>query len=189
MKNGLFDLTKYVEVGDCHEWIGSYGTGKNNRTPVIAVWRDGCSCNISVRRIAYSDHGPIQPGRPVYMTCGNYRCIRIDHLRSGTRRQQVLQAAADGRMRCTPQRRARQAAAARANSRYSPEQIARVRALIAEGLNDRQIDRQTGVRYQTVGKVRKGTAWRETMPGADVFSMAGALTLGVKLTTNPKAPR
>jgi hypothetical protein len=87
--------SKVDKSGDCWLWTGSrhrfgYGMMQIGRRPWTA------------HRISYAiAHGPIPDGAMVLHSCDNPQCVRLDHLRIGTARDNAADAVARGRKRKT----------------------------------------------------------------------------------------
>lgn len=45
-----YDLTRYIEVGECHEWTGRFDMGKRTSGPIIKTRVDGKAVNLTVPR-------------------------------------------------------------------------------------------------------------------------------------------
>lgn len=80
----------YASLGPCEIWTGrieNTGYGKTNKR----VW---------AHRAAWAAvHGPIPPGLQVMHLCDNPPCVRVSHLRTGTRAENMADAAAKGRFK------------------------------------------------------------------------------------------
>lgn len=126
-----FDLTRFAEVGDCHEWTGPY----HGRTPA-AGWLPGRPHTlVTARRAVWLAAGRRVPaGCAVYAKCCNSRCVRLAHLACGPHGEHLRVMGAAGKLKHTPAARAALRAAALARSPYTDAQRARVRELRAQGL-------------------------------------------------------
>jgi hypothetical protein len=132
-------LLKIKKAGpdECWEWQGSlngggYGHLRVHRKDVIA------------HRMAYMlSNGPIEVGKRVCHTCDNRRCCNPVHLWIGTGKDNSMDAARKLRM----------------HSKYSVEDILKVKELLNQGLSTRAIAKRLSVGRDTVMKVQKGKTW------------------------------
>lgn len=162
------------EVGECLEWTGHFGTGRNSKMPVICTRGQRRErIRLSVPALVWqAAHGPVPPGKLVYRHhCCNWRCVRLEHLRCGKRGDQLHrrgQLGLAGHMQCT---RAALTLAARSRSTtvHSMEQARAVRSLAADGIPDPLIAWATGVGLSMVSDIRSGKAWAEQASAASVF--------------------
>jgi hypothetical protein len=168
-----YDLTRYVEVGDCHEWTGPFECGPRAKRPIINVRNSsGGGLKLAVPRLVWLAAGrSIPAGRIVYRHCCNDACIRLEHLRCGPRGDQLKRRAALGLATHMQSTRASltRAARCRSTTKYSEAQAAQVRELAAAGVRDDEISRRTGVGAAMVADIRRGEAWRPSMAAASVF--------------------
>ena len=162
-----------VEVGDCLEWTGTYGTNRTTSVPMIKARVAGRSNNVPVPRLAWINaHGEVPPGRIVYRHCCNDRCVLLEHLRCGVRGVQLRRRAALGLAGHLQSTRAAitRSARNRPTTKYTAEQAAAVRDLAAAGVPDALIAGATDVGLSMVADIRRGRAWAEQSSAASVFS-------------------
>lgn len=157
-------MEKAVEVGDCLEWQGAASCG--GVTPCVKS-REGKSytANVPVCRVLWeAAHGPVPEGKIVYRKCCNNACVKLEHLRCGTRMEWKANQKKNGKTK--------HAAATKlkitASSRRRPtivntlDKAREVRALRAEKqLGYREISVATGVSEAMVADIVQGVAWRE----------------------------
>lgn len=167
------DLSRYDEVGECHEWHGAYGCGTTAHTPIVRKRVNGKPVNLIVaREVWLAAHGSIPAGRLIYRHCCNAKCVRLEHLRCGRRGDQLRRRAALGLAGHRPSTRASitRSARCRATTRYTVAQAGQVKDLVACGVLDAEISSATGVGQAMVADIRRGKAWRDTTPAGSVFS-------------------
>ena len=168
-----YDLARYVEVGDCHEWTGRFDQGKRTSGPIIKTRVNGKSVNLTVPRLVWLAAGrSIPDGSVVYRHCCNDACIHLEHLGCGKRGVHLKRRAELGlsvHMQSTRANLTR-AARSRATTKHTSEQAAEVRRLAAAGLRDPDISQRTGVGLAMVADIRRGDAWVPSMGAGSVFS-------------------
>lgn len=168
-----YDFTRYVEVGECHEWTGRYDTGKRTSGPIIKTRANGKAVNLTVPRLVWLAAGRVIPdGQVVYRhVCCNSKCIRLEHLRCAPRGVHLQRRAELGMAVHMQSTRANltKAARKRAATKYTAAQAAVVRQLAADGLPDADISAQTGVGAAMVADIRRGKAWKPSVGAASVF--------------------
>jgi hypothetical protein len=126
-----FDLqaeirARTVEIGDCLEWIGRFGSNKNRSTPLLDVAIDGVRHYMIVSREVWkARHGPIPAGRVVYRSCLNYRCVT--HLALGRSGSPPKARAEAGIASHPPSAVAAMTKSKRKGAKYSAEQVAALR--------------------------------------------------------------
>lgn len=140
-------LEHTIDEGDCVLWMGVY----NNKSPQVFI--DGRYH--MVRRLLWqAERGPIPAGLHPRCTCGEPRCVNLEHVRLRTTRQIGKDAAKTGAW-SAPLRRAKLAAAARARSRLTQADVDRIR----EADNAAAIARELGISRSTATKIRRGQSW------------------------------
>lgn len=88
-------LAKLDKTGECWEWTGARVNGYG----VVQRGRRGEGVT-RVHRVAYAHfHGPIPEGLDVMHACHNRVCVNPDHLSVGTRRENMAQSKAAGRLK------------------------------------------------------------------------------------------
>lgn len=167
-------LVAAVEVGDCLEWQGPFGCGKKKNTAIIkARGPKGWTENYAVaREIWEAAYGPAPDGKVVYRKCCNGRCVLLDHLTIGTRRdvKTTLKRAGLTKHHPTTIAALTLGARRRANVVNSMDKARRVRELVTHGHRTDSIAWLTGVHPDSVSDIRRGRTWREHHNGASVFS-------------------
>ena len=162
-----------VEVGDCLEWTGSYGSHRTTSVPMIKARVGGRSNNVAVPRLVWTAaHGEVAPGRVVYRHCCNDRCVLLAHLRCGARGVHLQRRAALGLAGHLQSTRAAitRSARSRPTTKYTAQQAAAVRDLAAAGVPDALIAGATDVGLSMVADIRRGRAWAEQSGAASVFA-------------------
>ncbi len=174
-RNAAWILAQCVEEGDCLLWPGAMGTGKNRANPIVSGIRaSGAHGPLPVRRMVWEHrHGSLPPGKVVYRTCCENRCLF--HLEAGPPGSPLRQRKRAGLTAHSPATKAAltRARRARAGNVHTPEQVQEVKRLGAMGGTDAEIARQTGVSEAMVGKIRTGKCWADSVQGSSVFSLAG----------------
>jgi len=163
-------LARCIEVGECLEWQGPFGTGRNAATPILRKRYDGHSDNLPVLRILWqTEHGPIPAGKIVYRHCGNDRCVC--HIKLGKRGDAHRRRKQLGLMKHSPATLAAltRGARSRENVKCSEERASEIRAMLAEGMTDQEIMDSTGLSRYVVADVRLGRTWKPAVPVASVF--------------------
>ncbi len=151
-----------VEVGECHEWQGSFGGGQG-RSPQINT---GGHCT-NVRRLVYAlargkRPQELAPEVNVWASCGNWRCVSPKHLCAGSRADMCAALAQHQVYRRTPTTVLRiTATKRRTQAKLTLSQAREIRA--AEG-KLRDIAAQHGVSASLVSLIKRGRTWREA-PG------------------------
>lgn len=168
-----YDLTRFVEVGDCHEWTGPFELGKRSKRPIVNVRNEsGNGEKLAVPRLVWLAAGRTIPaGHVIYRHCCNDSCIRLEHLRCGKRGAQLKHRGAMGLAVHMQSTRANLTLAARSRSttKYTADQAEAVRQLAAQGLRDDDISQRTGVGLAMVADIRRGKAWAPSIGAASVF--------------------
>ena len=168
------DLSRFIEVGDCHEWTGPFEHGPRAKRPVVNVRNpSGGGLKLAVPRLVWLAAGrSIPAGRIVYRHCCNEACIRLEHLRCGPRGAQLKRRAELGLAAHMQSTRAAltRAARNRSTTKYSETQAAAVRELAAAGVRDPEISQRTGVGAAMVADIRRGDAWAPSVGAASVFA-------------------
>lgn len=167
-------MEKAVEVGECLEWQGAFSCG--GVTPCVKS-REGktYTANHPVCRLLWeAERGPIPEGKLVYRKCCNNACVKLDHLRCGTRAEWKANQKKNGLTKHKVLTKLKQTVAARARpmTKYSLEQAREVRHLRSLGMSYPQIAAQTGVHEAMVADIAQGSAWKETVgsPFAGLFA-------------------
>lgn len=127
------------EVG-CWEWQGHrtvYNYGQFER-------------NTKAHRLAYElAVGEIPDGMLVCHRCDNPPCCRPDHLFLGDKEKNGRDMAAKGRAR---------------TSRFTPDEIRSIRAMVKEGHVQRQLARALDVHPTTINRIVRERTWKEVAP-------------------------
>lgn len=149
----------HVARGDgCWEWQST------RHTHGYGLFWDGRK-QVRAHRYAWEmEHGPIPPGQSVLHSCDNRRCVRLDHLRLGTQRDNM--ADMDARCRRAPtalqgidQRGERNRA-----SKLTHEQVAHIRGMADAGHYHDDIARQFGVTAENVSYIARRDTWSDVAP-------------------------
>lgn len=120
-------IQQHVRITEdgCHVWAG---TSAGRRTPVL-IWNKR---RFNARRLMLDLSGRVLTDRQVlFGTCGTLCCMRMDHLRVGTRAQMIRSMAVRGQVRSGPTHAIAVAAGRAANARLpmcERMNVARMRA-------------------------------------------------------------
>ncbi len=95
-------------------------------------------------------HGAIPDGLFIMHRCDNVRCVRLEHLKLGTPKDNSQDMSRKGRS-ARGERQGR--------SKLCPCAVRAMRRLRAEGLIVREIAQRFGVARDTAGKVCRGESW------------------------------
>lgn len=154
----LQDLHARVREEDgCLIWTGDK---KDGTRPII--WIDGKSK--PARRVLYEIvRGPIRGQKRIGVRCGNPLCLHPDHLIARDRPSELRGTTRDAAFK------AKIATTKRANSRFTPELVAQIRA---SDLNNCALGRELGINHQTIAKIRRGEIWKSY---SSPFAGLGAL--------------
>lgn len=158
-------MEKAIEVGECLEWQVAFSCG--GVTPCVKS-REGkpYTAHHPVCRLLWErEHGPIPEGKLIYRKCCNNACVKLDHLRCGTRAEWKANQKKNGMTKHKTLTKLKQTVAARARpmTKYSMEQARAVRALRALGMKYPQIAAETGVHEAMVADIVQGSAWKESV--------------------------
>lgn len=167
-------MGRAVEVGECLEWQGAFSC--NRATPCIKS-REGKTYTAAhpvCRLLWEAANGPIPEGKLVYRRCCNNACVKLEHLRCGTRADWKANQKKNGltKHKLLTKLKMTVAARSRPNVRNSLEQARQVRTLRAERLTYTEIASATGVSAAMVADIVRGSAWKESI--SNPFSGLGA---------------
>lgn len=158
------NLSNYVEVGDCHEWQGTFTKSRGSRYPSVEFRQpDGKRKRMSVLRAVWLAAGrKIPKGHIVWRKCANDACINLQHLRCGPRGSQLTHLATLGKMRHAPSTIAKLTLAARRRPTTTCTMAIadQIRALRGEGLTHERIAAEVGQGITVVKQVLRGETWR-----------------------------
>lgn len=145
-----------VAKGDgCWEWTGP------RQTDGYGLFWDGRG-QVRAHRYAYGlDRIPV--GLSVLHECDNRRCVRPDHLRVGTQRENMADMDARGR-RFSPLVGRPQDGERNGNARVTAEQVAHIRGMAQAGHYHDAIADGFGINRATVSYIARGKTWRDVEP-------------------------
>lgn len=140
------------EVGDCIEWQGGLnGAGH----PTISAY-GGPKL---VRRLLAADAGLQITNKKLRMTCGNDRCVRVEHMQATTHQRLMALVGASGAL-SSPGKRANCALARQRRAKLDAETVAAIRASDEPGT---AWARRLGVSTSAIYQARNGESWRNTL--------------------------
>jgi hypothetical protein len=141
-----------TEDGDCLLWRGACCNGHPSKTMGGKT--------LLLRRALYAElHGTIPPGRILQPTCGQRRCLNLEHARLTTHKAVALECGALGLMGGTV-RSARIAAAKRAGPQARITQDV-ARSIFRSDESGAALARRHGITPSHVSKIRLGKARRD----------------------------
>lgn len=139
----------------CMNWVGAVQSAC--KSPIM---RKGTAHGMSLRRwmLEESLGRKLQGSNVASYTCGNVRCVRLEHLAEITRKE--LQQRNNSMMDAASQLRKsyRIVLKARRRSKLSAELARQIE--MADG-SQREIARRFGVSQTTVGSIKRGMTWRD----------------------------
>lgn len=159
-------LARCVEYGDCLLWPHA---ATQNGLPEARLNGE----TVSLRRVVYMDHHKVNAddiaGLVIWPICDEQTCLCAKHLRASTRAQWSQLRADRGLAKHKPGTVANITAAARKRaSNVLNLELAREIRQSDEGTQ--AICSRLGLEKSRVITVRRGSAWREQVQGASVFS-------------------
>lgn len=136
----------------CWEWLaaragpyrryGSFCGGKNNKT-------------LTAHRFSYILHsGEVPHGLDVMHKCDNGLCVNPSHLEVGTRKKNMEDAKARGRLRPYDRRGEKNS-----NTKLSKEEVDQIRKYIDEGYTQQSIAAEFGVHQTLISRIKIGRSW------------------------------
>ena len=161
-------LETAVEVGECLEWQGLFGC--KSVMPIVKS-REGNTYtqNYAAPRLIWErEHGPVPDGRLVYRTCCNNACVALEHLEAGTRKDWAAMRSKAGFTKHLQSTIAKITVARRKHSKYTIEQVIKVRDMTRDGVLISDIVIEAGVSRAMVQDIRQGRSW--TNVGRGVFA-------------------
>lgn len=127
----------------CWLWTGAHHTSKRSREPYGQLYYKGRPRRAHIVSWAL-EHGYLPPvshaGVCIMHLCDTPLCVRPDHLKLGTQRENIQDASKKGRLRIP--RPGRQ--------KVTPDQIAEIRARVAAGETHKAVGAYFGIRRSTV---------------------------------------
>lgn len=132
----------------CWQWNGARVTGGYGKTKVTG------QSMLTHRLMLTHLHGPIPAELHVLHKCDYPPCCNPNHLRVGTRVDNMQDMLAKGRGN-------KPSGARNGLAKHSPEEVQRARQLYAEGMRIADIARVTSISRWQVSRIVKGNAWPE----------------------------
>jgi len=146
----------------CWEWTGAsnyrgYG--------VLGRSHDGKWRNVGAHRLAWelANGRPIPPGMDIMHTCDNPVCVRPDHLRQGTRAENMADCKAKGRTRTgNPRGSVCRWGHGETNgsAKLTEEAVRAIRAACEAGESQWSVGARHGLSQAYVGDIAKRRAWK-----------------------------
>lgn len=137
---------KVHKIGECEEWVA--GRDKDG----YGMFRDPTAKTTkrTHRYVWEQVNGPIPKGMCILHSCDNPSCVRIDHLRIGTHRENMDERSARGRT-------ARGAKSGQ--SKITEEDVIEIRRLSAAGLSAVKIGKLFGLGHTQTHNIAVGKKW------------------------------
>lgn len=157
-----------VEVGECLEWQKSFSC--RGATPCVKAKpedrppSDRYTQAFPVCRLLWErEHGPVPAGKLVYRKCCNNACVKLEHLKCGTRKEWARDRRKAGATKHKPTTLISLTLAARrrANTTNSIEKARTVRQMKSAGATYSQIAAEVDMSVDMVADVVRGKSWRE----------------------------
>lgn len=143
-------VQKSENTNDCWLWQGAVLQGKGYGRAFLGSGRE----HIGAHRVSYIlAHGEIPDGLYVCHHCDTPRCVNPRHLYAGTAKQN----SADVFRR---NRRKIMRGSEHPNARLTPEQVLRIRKLVASGMKQRIVGEMFGLHQAGVSKIVRRIQWR-----------------------------
>jgi len=152
-----------TDYGDCWLWAGSVTP---NGYPVLTAPHRG----VMVRRHVWALIGntlPSRHGQIIKTTCGERLCCNPSHLALWSRSQLVADTYRTSR-NTAAEYGSRLAGRMRQGTKLGGMEAARLIRL--DGRRSADVAKDYGISESMVRKIRTGESWRETAPGASVFT-------------------
>lgn len=147
MRPEVLKILSYTKVvGDCYEYMLSHDARGYGR-----VFPNGV--NKLVHRYMWElFYGEIPAGKVIMHTCDNPSCVRIEHLRCGTQRENMLDAKEKNRM----------AVGSKLPQAIITEDIVRqIVADLREGtMSQRQIAKKFCIHFSIISDIKLGKTWK-----------------------------
>jgi len=140
------------QSGDCWTWSGT-----RRKDGYGLFWAGGRQ--VRAHRHAYElANGPIAPNLSVLHSCDNRPCVRPDHLRVGTQRDNMADLTERGH-RFSPFRGQVQIGSRNRYARLTEADIPAIRARLAKGERHDDIAADYRVHRATISQVARGFTW------------------------------
>lgn len=160
------------EVGDCLEWQGALSSGRNPSVRMLNALPRSPGMTRSATSVTsvlwQYEHGCFEPGRVVFQTCRNMRCVKLDHLKVMTRRQMRMRLKAEGVFKVDAVRKEKLKRIGRAKAKLTPEAVAEIKA--RTDISARKFAEQLSISKSTVERIRSGLIWRDDTMNNSVFN-------------------
>lgn len=157
------EMERAIEVGECLEWQGMMGnTGK--QVPIVRS-REGktYSAQVSAPRVLWEQkYGPIPAGMVLWRECCNNKCVKLSHLRLGTRVEWNRHRTEKGLFKHTIGHilNLTKGARNRATTVNTLERARQVRALLAQH-SRKEVAQITGISQCMVNDIALGRSWKD----------------------------
>lgn len=166
--SALYDrvLNRTEEVGECYEWTGAF----SGRVPAI-VWKGK---TLNVRRALANEmrvSKSIGRDKVAACRCGNWRCVRLEHIQVITRKALQQRTAKKAPLAARMVGRRKISAKARQRAKLTLEIVNEIRQSTA---TQRELAKRFGVSQSTIYSIKKGLTWRQY--GAVFEQLIGAVT-------------
>jgi hypothetical protein len=124
-------------------------------------WVNWCGVSRLAHRVAWFLARGRWPDLFLLHSCDNPACVRIEHLREGTARDNILDMHARGRARTSPRQGRWNRGEGNGHSKLTWEQVREIRRQRAAGTRLSAISRAYNVNRQTVSNIVHNRSWKE----------------------------
>jgi len=143
------------DLGRCWQWTASLIASRYGQFRMQANGACGKQVTVYAHRLSYIlSHGPIPDDLQVLHECDNTRCVNPAHLKLGTHKSNMEDAADRGRLHVP--RPGRQ--------RVTDGQLAEMLALVSAGMPQSHVAKQFGVSKAYVTRLRQGSLRQYSLP-------------------------
>ena len=140
--------------GDCWKWTGGLQGNKMYGVAYMSITK---RCTTAHRVAYFLVRGSLPLGLNICHRCDNGLCVNPDHLFAGTQKENLEDASLKGRMNVP--HNCDQTGDKNNGVKISEDQAREVLYLFSKGMPQREIARQTGVRYPNVWCIVNSKSW------------------------------
>lgn len=148
-------IANSIRNGECLEWQGYI---PENGVHYGMIYYPKTKKYHSVHRLAYMLFKEQIPDKACILhSCDNNRCIEINHLRIGTKKDNAIDMSTRNRHPYLISNKR----SAHHNAKLSEESVLAIRRLRKQGLTLKEISNRFGVHYSTIGYICQNITWEE----------------------------
>lgn len=128
-------------------------TGHGYFAICVMSWKGPAWRHEAAHRISYElSVEPILPNMYVLHSCDNGACVRPDHLRLGTQRENILEASQRGRMR---------RGSSHPDAKLTEKSVEEIREAYAKGREtEMSLAKKYGMSWSGIGNILRGNTWK-----------------------------